>query len=60
MKWREKHDLLLMREMIVSGLFQYKKRSPNRGIVRDNIDVNLDKIEDQLFNLKDKRSIQVS
>ena len=33
--WTENHDLLLMREMLISDLFLYKKGSTNRGLVWD-------------------------
>ena len=37
MEWTEDHDLLLMREMMISDLFLYKNGSPNRGLVWDSI-----------------------
>ncbi|XP_028408180.1 uncharacterized protein LOC114530762 [Dendronephthya gigantea] len=58
MEWTEDHDLLLMREMMVSDLFLYKKGSPNRGVVWDSIVENLNRIENPVFGLKDKRSVR--
>ncbi|XP_046861466.1 uncharacterized protein LOC124454745 [Xenia sp. Carnegie-2017] len=58
MEWTDEHDLLLMREMMVSDLFQYKKGSPNRGLVWDSIVENLNKTEAPVFTLKDKRSVR--
>lgn len=58
MEWTEDHDILLMREMMVSDLFLYKKGSPNRGLVWDSIVENLNKIKTPVFGLKDKRSVR--
>ena len=58
MEWTEDHDLLLMREMMISDLFLYKKGSPNRGLVWDSIVENLNLIETPVFGLKDKRSVR--
>ena len=43
---------------MLSGLFLYKKGSPNRGLVWDSIVENLNKIETPVFALKDKRSVR--
>ncbi|XP_046863204.1 uncharacterized protein LOC124456945 [Xenia sp. Carnegie-2017] len=43
---------------MVSDLFQYKKGSPNRGLVWDSIVENLNKTETPVFTLKDKRSVR--
>ena len=37
-------------EMMVSVLFQYKKESPNHGLIWDAIAVNVNKIEAAVFN----------
>ena len=58
MEWTEDHDILLMREIMVSDLFLYKKGSPNRGLVWETIVENLNKIETTVFVLKDKRSVR--
>ena len=42
MEWTDDHDILLLREMIASELFQFKKGSPDRG---KNLGVNPGKIE---------------
>ena len=42
MEWTDDHDILLLREMIASELFQFKKGSPDRG---KNQGVNPGKIE---------------
>ena len=57
-EWTENHDLLLMREMLISDLFLYKKGSTNRGLVWDSIVENLNLIETPVFGLKDKRSVR--
>ena len=57
-EWTEDHDILLMREMMLSDLFLYKNGSPNRGLVWDAIVENLNKIETPVFALKDKRSVR--
>ena len=31
MEWTDDHDILLLREMIATELFQFKKGSPDRG-----------------------------
>ena len=53
-EWTEEHDLLLKGEMMVCDLFQYYKESPNHGLIRDAIVVNVNKIEAAVFSLKDK------
>ena len=37
MEWTDDHDNLLLREMIASELFQFKKGSPDRGKIWESI-----------------------
>ena len=57
-EWTDDHDLLLMREMVLSDLFLFEKGSPNGGIVWDSIVENVNRIENPVFRLKDKRSVR--
>ena len=58
MEWSDDHDILLMREIMVSDLFLHKKGSPNRGLIWESIVEILNKIETPAFELKDKRSVR--
>lgn len=58
MEWTEEHDILLMREMMVSDLFLQKKGSPSRGLIWESILENLNKSDSPVFELKDKRSVR--
>jgi hypothetical protein len=51
MEWREDHDLLLIREMMISDFFLHRKGNPNRGLVWDSIVENLNQIETPILYL---------
>ena len=36
-EWTDEHDILLLREIIASELFQFKKGSPDRGKIWETI-----------------------
>ena len=42
MEWTDDHDILLLREMIASELFQFKKGSPDRGKIWESIQERLE------------------
>ena len=37
MEWTDDHDILLLREMVASELFQFKKGSPDRDKIWESI-----------------------
>ena len=44
MAWTDDHDILLLREMIASELFQFKKGSPDRGKIWESTQESLNKL----------------
>ena len=44
MEWTDEHDVLMLREMLVSDLFLFRKGSPGRGIVWEAITGKLNNI----------------
>ena len=58
MEWTETHDVLLLREIITSDLFKFKKGSVQRGERWEEITDNLNDISDPSFSLKDKRAVR--
>ena len=57
MKWSESHDILFVREVLVSSLYETRNGSPERGKVWDEIAENLNKLENPLFSVS-KRSLR--
>lgn len=55
MEWIDEHDILLLREMIASELFQFKKGSPDRGKIWESIHERLNKLNNPKFMIKEKR-----
>ncbi|CAH3141186.1 unnamed protein product [Pocillopora meandrina] len=55
MEWTDDHDILLLREMIASELFQFKKGSPDRGKSWESIQERLNKLDNPKFMIKEKR-----
>lgn len=58
MEWTEQHDVLFLREMVVSDIFDYKKGSPDRGRIWEAIQERLNNVEQPKFVLKDKRAVR--
>ena len=56
MEWTETHDVLLLREIMTSDLFKFKKGSVQRGERWEEITDNLNHISDP--SLKDKRAVR--
>ena len=57
MEWTDEHDILL-REMMASELFQFKKDSPDRGKVWESIHERLNKLYNPQFMIKEKRGVR--
>ena len=58
MEWTDEHDVLMLREMIVSDVFSFKKGSVGRGDAWDSIAEKLNQIESPQFRIKDKRGVR--
>lgn len=58
MEWTEEHDVLMLREMLSSGVFSFKKGSVSRGEAWDSIAEKLNEIESPKFLIKDKRGVR--
>nr|XP_058946843.1 uncharacterized protein LOC131774777 [Pocillopora verrucosa] len=58
MEWTDDHDILLLREMIASELFQFKKGSPDRGKIWESIQERLNKLDNPKFMIKEKRGVR--
>ena len=58
MEWTDDHDILLLREMIASELFQFKKGSPDRGKIWESIQERLSKLDNPKFVIKEKRGVR--
>ena len=59
MEWTDEHDILLLREMIASELFQFKKGGPDRGKIWESIHERLNKLDNPKFMIKEKRGVRV-
>jgi hypothetical protein len=55
MEWTSDHDVILLREMIASDLFSFKKGSVARGERWEAITEKLNQVKIPRFHLKDKR-----
>lgn len=58
MEWTEEHDVLLLREIMVSDVFSFKKGSVSRGERWEAILETLNQMKTPTFNLKDKRAVR--
>ena len=58
MEWTNEHDVLMLREMVVSGVFFYKKGRVSWGDVGDSIAETLNQIDSPQFRIKDKRGVR--
>ena len=58
MEWTDEHDILLLRQMIASELFQFKKGSPDRGKIWESIHERLNKLDNPKFMIKEKSGVR--
>ena len=58
MEWTEDHDVLLLREILASDLFSFKKGSVARGERWESIAEKLNEVKTLIFHLKDKRAVR--
>jgi len=58
MERTDDHDILLLREMTASELFQFKKGSPDRGKIWESIKERLNKLDNPKCMIKEKRGIR--
>ena len=58
MEWTEDHDVLLLREILASDLFSFKKGSVARGERWESIAETLNEVKTLSFHLKDKRAVR--
>ena len=58
MEWTADHDILLLREMIASELFHFKKGSPDCGKIWESIQERLNKLDHLKFTIKEKRGVR--
>ena len=59
MEWTDEHDLLMLREMVVSDVFSFKKGSGvSRGDAWDSMAEKLNQIDSPQFRIKDKRGVR--
>ena len=58
MEWTDDHYILLLREMIASELFQFKKGSPDRGKIWESIQEGLNKLDHPKFTIKEKKGVR--
>ncbi|CAH3159968.1 unnamed protein product, partial [Porites lobata] len=58
MEWTEDHDVLLLREILASDLFLFKKGSVARGERWESIAETLNEVKTLSFHVKDKRAVR--
>ena len=58
MEWTDQHDVLMLREMVVSDVFSFKKGSVSRWDPWDSIAEKLNQIDSPQFRIKDKRGVR--
>ena len=58
MEWTEDHHVLLLREILASDLFSFKKGSVATGERWESIAEKLDEVKTLSFHLKDKRAVR--
>ena len=58
MEWTNEHDIQLLIEMRASQLFTFKKGSPERGRIWDEITETLNSVRTLKFCIKDKRGVR--
>ena len=57
MEWTDEHDVLMLREMIVSDVFSFKKGSVGRGDAWGSIAEKLNQIDSPQFRIKETREV---
>jgi len=57
-EWTEDHDVILLREILASDLFSFKKGSVVRGERWESITEKLNQVKTLSFHLKDKRAVR--
>ena len=58
MEWTHEHNVLMLREMVVSDVFFFKKGSVSRGDAWDSVAEKLNQIDSPQFHIKDKRGVR--
>lgn len=58
MEWADEHDVLMLREMVVSDIFSFKKGSISRGDAWESVAEKLNEIDSPKFRIKDKRGVR--
>ncbi|KAK2564123.1 hypothetical protein P5673_012355 [Acropora cervicornis] len=58
MEWTDDRDILLIREMTASELFQFKKGSPDRGKICASIQERLNKFDHPKFTIQEKTAVR--
>lgn len=58
MEWTEDHDVILLREILASDLFSFKKGSVARGERWESITEKLNQVKTLSFHLKDKKTVR--
>lgn len=58
MEWTDEHDVLMLREMVVSDIFSFKKGSVSRGDAWESVAEKLNEIDSPKFRIKDKRGVR--
>ena len=58
MEWTEDHDVLLLREILASDLFSFKKGSVARGERWESIAEKLNEVKTLSFHVKYKRAVR--
>jgi len=58
MEWTDEHDMLMLREMVVSDIFSFKKGSVSRGDAWESVAEKLNEIDSPKFRIKDKRGVR--
>ena len=58
MEWTDEHDVLMLREIVVSDVFSFKKGSISRGDAWDSMAEKLNQIDSPQFRIKHKRGVK--
>ena len=58
MEWTDQHNVLILREMIVSDIFSFKLGSVSQGNAWDSIAEKLNQVDSPQFRIKDKRGVR--
>ena len=58
MEWTDEHNVLMLREMVVSDVFFFKKGSVSREDAWESVAEKLNQIDSPQFRIKDKRGVR--